>query len=646
MMNKFYLGVASALLLLATNINATEIGYAKEKINRAYTFRLGSTTKQGQAIRLSHAKLQALKGKTIDFAEFVVGSKNTTGGTIDAFITTSLDDAPVAEGTVKITKALSKLKWTLDKPYTITGDEQELYIGFTGDIKTSYKLLISDGSYDIDGCNFAYKDGAWVDTYGMGQGSAHIYINVEGVADYPDVIMGKSNFDAYFKAGDANDISARFVNAGTTAIKSFDAKVTVGDNVSTQHFDNLTINPKDTYSFKVEGVNSDEEGQRDVRVDIVNVNGGDNDIDSSDNVSSGSVFFYPHNMERSVLVEGFTGQDCPNCPNGHLVINNAINTAEASLSDKIIEVSHHAGYYPDIFTMSEDDSYRFYYSNPASTFAPAVMVNRNADASISSFPVIQIEYANICNLIYHAAQSKPYVSLNLATELDKDTRELKVKFQIKPHTTMPTDHTLFNVFLVQDSLVAYQSNGGSDYIHNRVFRGTLTDNSWGLVVDDLTPGKVVTWEKTITIPEKIHSSYWTDDLIDGTGMYSGKYKVDQVDIATVLKNMTLVAYVAQYDNTDNSKNIVYNSVEVKLGESYKQAGFGEATAVKGVTADDQPAAISVENGKVRVQGDCSKVSVYNLAGAQVDANATLSGGVYIVKAIVGGKQIAKKVLVR
>lgn len=75
-MRKIFLSL-SAFLLLAGNVNATSIGYSNSNIIRTNYFRVGDTKKQGQAIRISKAKLQALKGKTIDFAEFVVGSANT-----------------------------------------------------------------------------------------------------------------------------------------------------------------------------------------------------------------------------------------------------------------------------------------------------------------------------------------------------------------------------------------------------------------------------------------------------------------------------------------------------------------------------------------------------------------------------------------
>ena len=185
--------------------------------------------------------MQALKGKTIDFAEFVVGSKNTTDNNINVFLATTLTGTPIAEGTLEVNRALTKVKWTLDKPYTITGEEECLYIGYTAEIGTTYNLLISDKSYDIEGCNFAYNNGAWVDTYDMNRGSALIFVNAENADDYTDVIVGRSKFDGYYKAGEECKLTPCFINAGTTAINSFDAIIDVDGKTTTKHFADLNI---------------------------------------------------------------------------------------------------------------------------------------------------------------------------------------------------------------------------------------------------------------------------------------------------------------------------------------------------------------------------------------------------------------------
>lgn len=654
-MRKTILSVA-ALLLSAVSVEATTVGYAKDgAVGRTALFRVGSTTTQGQAIKLSHAKLQALKGKTIDFAEIAVGSRNTTGKKMHAFLTTSLGGTPIAEGDVDITDPLKRMKWTLSQPYTITGDEEALYIGYTVDIATSYNVLVSDGTFDISGCNFAYKDGEWVDTYGLNKGNAYITVNVDGAPDYGDAVMGGISLSGYYKVGTNNDLSARFLNAGTATINSFDAIVTVNGVATTQHFDGVNIAPRTNYSFKLNNLNSSEVGSKEVKIEIANVNG---ESDPSDNVMAGDMFFYPANMERSILVEGFTSQECTGCPSGHVVLNGAIKTARDN-GISIVEASHHAGYYPDIFTMSEDAAYTFYYGTR--NFAPAVMANRSADPAVSAVPVNDVSSYNALELISHASQSRPYASLNLETQWDESTRQLKVKLDIDPHEDFPTDDMLFNVFLVQDGIQAYQATGGSNYIHDRVFRGTLTNNSWGIAIKNLKAGEMTTWEQTITIPEKIHSSFWTDDMIknfkdkDDNDVYmyyyeSGSMKatcdIEQSNIEVVPENMSVVAYVAEYDNKDNTKNVVFNSCEAKFGGSYKQAAFGTTSGIENVEEKKNDASIYVENGKVRVMGDYDKMMVYSLSGTRLNADANLAKGTYIVKVVSGGKQSTKKIMIR
>ena len=625
-MRKILLSIAS-LLIFAGSINATNIGYSKDDIDRLNTFRLGSSQKQGQAIRFSHAKLQALKGKTIDFAEFVVGSKNTTDNNINVFLATTLTGTPIAEGTLEVKRGLTKIKWALDKPYTITGEEECLYIGYTAEIGTTYNLLISDKSCDIEGCNFAYKDGAWVDTYGMDRGSALIFVNAEDADNLTDAIIGKSNFDGYYKAGDKCKFTTQFINAGTTNINSFDAVVEIGGSKTTQHFADLNIEPKEAYSFPITDIDTSTEGAQNISITIANVNGADKEADTSDNSVSSELFFYPKNMERSLLLESFTGQSCPNCPGGHLNIEAAIKKT----GKDIVEVAHHVGYKADLFTMSEDPTYIFFYPNTSSTFAPAAMVNRNTYTNVSTSPIVEAtRIEKLLSTIYYADTKEPYVSLYLKTTLDESTRELNVKLYVLPHKTVPHNNSVFNVFLVQDGIEAYQEKGGDNYTHNRVFRGTVTGNAWGYAVKDITAGKLLSWEKTITIPDSIHSSYYPDETKN--------------NVEAVLKNMSVVAYIGEFDQNDNTKHTIYNCCEAHLGESHKQTGFAKPTDVNSAEAE-QTLNIFVNNGKVCVEGDYSRLSVYNLAGAQVE-NATLAKGVYIVKVVAGGKQTTKKILVR
>lgn len=259
------------------------------------------------------------------------------------------------------------------------------------------------------------------------------------------------------------------------------------------------------------------------------------------------------------------------------------------------------------------------------------MVNRNTYTNVSTSPIVDaISINKLLSTIYYADTKEPYVSLYLKTTLDESTRELNVKLYVLPHKTVPHNNSVFNVFLVQDGIEAYQERGGDNYTHNRVFRGTVTGNAWGYAVKDITAGKLLSWEKTITIPDSIHSSYYPDETKN--------------NVEAVLKNMSVVAYIGEFDQNDNTKHTIYNCCEARLGESHKQTGFAKPTDVNSAEAE-QTLNIFVNNGKVCVEGDYNRLSVYNLAGAQVE-NAALAKGVYIVKVVAGGKQTTKKILVR
>ena len=47
----------------------------------------------------------------------------------------------------------------------------------------------------------------------------------------------------------------------------------------------------------------------------------------------------PSSFPRKFLLEQFTGQDCPNCPNGILAINDFLRTS----TENYIWIAHHVG---------------------------------------------------------------------------------------------------------------------------------------------------------------------------------------------------------------------------------------------------------------------------------------------------------------
>ena len=102
-------------------------------------------------------------------------------------------------------------------------------------------------------------------------------------------------------------------------------------------------------------------------------------------------YFYPADMERNILIENFTSQTCSNCPTGHSTLHRVL---EESGMKNLVQVSHHAGYEADRFTMKEDGEYCWFYG-AGTTFAPAVMFNRLTNTAVSSAPIVNTVQSEI-----------------------------------------------------------------------------------------------------------------------------------------------------------------------------------------------------------------------------------------------------------
>ncbi|MGN0091296.1 MAG: Omp28-related outer membrane protein [Alloprevotella sp.] len=618
--------------------HADELGYTTGAYSRSAFFSLGTGSRQGLAIRLTHEKLALLKGKRITGVTAIYGTKNLEGGTVTAFVTTDLNATPIAEKAQAITSAnipSTTAKWTettFDTPYTITGEEECLYIGYTGVLTGNYALYSTDRTMDAEGRTFAIVNDAWTDLNGKGRGMANLKAVVDELPQYADILMKSAHFSDYYLAGEHYTLQGEVFNAGTETITSLDVEVT-SDQVQTLQLNNLELLPGKTLEITLPDVTAENAGATDLAMKIVKVNGKE-DADMTDNGYAEHVFFYPQNMERSMLVESFTGQKCSNCPTGHTTLKRVLE----EIPQQTVEVTHHAGYFPDNFTMNEDLQYTLFYGT-SSTYAPAFMLNRYPNAS-TYVPVREISENNITEMFGQVANTHPYASLKLATEYDEATREVTLKFQIQGHEDMGETQNVLNIMMVQDGMRDYQSNGGNNYEHNHTFRGTVTGNEWGLLAD-FKPGETVTYEKTFTLPESVRSSYWTDELLAESGM-TASMVTKELDPAQI----SFVGYIARYVPNDPALNYVYNCVQAKLGETYTQRAFDDSSdGIENITDHGKDLDIRIEGGRIFAGENLTDIRIFDATGRRYQTGLSLPHGTYIVSGKVSGKTVTKKLIV-
>lgn len=629
-MKKIFLSCMLAIAALTLQAQDATIGFSNGACGNNYKFRRGIGNTQGIAIKIGKEKLHLLKGTSISAVENVFGALTTKGKKARMFITTDTGGAALYEQDIEVTETNVWHRTALDTPYTITGDEEALYIGYTADVPITSYILSSDMSADTKGCSYVYDNGKWTDLYGSRRGNANIRCVIDKALQFSDLMLKTFETDGYFKAGTPYKYSGQLFNFGTETVNSFDITVGTGNGTPMKiSYTDTNIASGQTYDFVLPDYITENEGDTRMSLEISNVNGGD-DSDMSDNTVTANTFFYPKDMERSLLLEGFTGQTCSNCPSGHAALQEAIDKTDMD----IIEVMHHSGYYPDIFTMKEDIDYTWFYSG--STYAPAFMVNRTKTKGSS--PVMETRRSDAELAFNELAKQQPYVSMKLESEYNPATREVKVRLMTYANRDLPTASNRVNVVLTQDGITAIQSGGGNTYKHNHVFRGALTEDTWGVALPEIFKrGDTHTWEKTFTLPEAIRSSHWTDEELA-----SSKYNEETVTIATDPENMHIVAYTAAHNTKSNSDCQIYNCVQVSLGNSHTQGGITSGIG----NAMNENFSIRVSDGRIHVEGCYDNYAVYNISGTRMPADTQPGSGVYIVRVVGNGKATSKKIIIR
>ena len=577
----------SFLLALSTSALATTFGYTNGTAGRNNMARLGTTQLQGQLMRLNSDKVKMLAGKTISGAQTVIGSKN--GSKFQMFVRETPDGPNLAATeNAELGRANQWTDYTFAAPYVVKGTEENLYVGFTYEIAASYSPLSYDFTKDSKNLSYAYQDGKWVDTYGTNFGMPNIRLVTSEDFDIADLMVKTFTPTGFMRTGgEYGGHEAQILNIGSVVAKSFTAKVKVGDGEETiEQYNDVNLAPNTEFTMKLPKMVASNEGHQNVSVTISDIvfENGSADADLSDNGCLEEVFVYDESVTKRLLLEAFTGQHCSNCPTGHIATHSAVQELESN-GIEVFEVSHHAGYQPDNFSMNEDSEYCFFYNNGSSTYAPAIMVNRwkNPKGTYPG-PVFNTGETLIWNTSVDALNQEPYVTLEMTSDYNEATREAQLKVDILCHRK-PAGTTVLNIMIAQDSIITYQTAGGNDYVHNNVCRGTINNNAWGFnITDKLEEGKTYTYTTTYTLPEAIRSTA-------GTKMFL------PLDVPTVAKYMKFVAYVAAYDYDDPNGNEVYNCAGTKLMGN-------DASGIASV----------MQNSEFRIQNS------YNLAGQKVGEN--------------------------
>lgn len=252
---------------------------------------------------------------------------------------------------------------------------------------------------------------------------------------------------------------------------------------------------------------------------------------------------YPEVTTRNcILLEECTGQNCPNCPPAIKKVRKVVEAMQNG--HRIAWVAHHYGYYSDEFTQKEDITItNSLFKGYEGTYAPAGFLDRTK-LSIKGGTEDYNHLLGDCadsTLLNSLLAVPAEASIVMKATLDADNT-LTVTMTGKSNQ----EEAYVSIWLCQNGIVSWQSNGGDSYTHNEVIRAYLTPAAGSeLTIDE---EKKYKYTATYKIPAEISNydkskSFATDiDNMYIVGFVHGKlsnhgvvYNADQMTLKSLRK---------------------------------------------------------------------------------------------------------------
>lgn len=183
-------------------------------------------------------------------------------------------------------------------------------------------------------------------------------------------------------------------------------------------------------------------------------------------------YIKPAQVNRTVLIEDFTGQQCPNCPTATDIIH---ELQEEYGDTSIIAVGIHSGPtgfkgHGNYIGLATDLGDLYYYHYGVS-YQPCGMINRHG----------LVNYDTWRSLVRSALEEKATLDLDLTCNYDEADNN-RVDIDIDAYGTDGTTTGRLQLWVLEDSITAVQimPTGATElnYVHNHVLRDA-PNGEWG-----------------------------------------------------------------------------------------------------------------------------------------------------------------------
>jgi len=238
----------------------------------------------------------------------------------------------------------------------------------------------------------------------------------------------------------------------------------------------------------------------------------------------------PAPQAKKILIEEYTGVQCPNCPAGAQVLR----TYDEAHPDKIVIVALHSGALTN--PIPGESKYHFAnadvqnmvnnYLGGNTPPKPAVSIDRiDRGAGTGVFIVNKNEWGNA---IDQRSSATTPVNISLTSSYDSTLQKVIINVKMV-YTQQVSKKQNLSLWVIEDGIVDVQLNESDhipDYVHNHVFRDFITPVSGTRILDSITtktPGLVL--ERRLVYTPK----FLTDVTLD-------KWNLNNCRIVAVVHN--------------------------------------------------------------------------------------------------------------
>lgn len=209
-------------------------------------------------------------------------------------------------------------------------------------------------------------------------------------------------------------------------------------------------------------------------------------------------------LNKNVIIEEFTGRNCPNCPAGHIISSNIVKNNP----DRAWSMAIHSGYfapttYPNFNTDASAVLVDPYDDVEGGLSLPTGLVNRTTEATIG-----RAQWSDAAeNVLRTPAECN--VAGNV--EINPITRVATIEAEVYYTANSAESTNYLTIVMLQDSIVGEQAYaetnpaqhmGGDNYCHMHVLRDIITAD-WGDEISATTEGSYFRKTYEYLIPDTI-----------------------------------------------------------------------------------------------------------------------------------------------